>query len=48
MALRRKKIDNSVKCIPKSEQTRDREIKPSKKKNNSTPRKQNNKYFTKY
>ena len=39
MTLRKKTVDNSVKCIPKSEQTR--EIKQNTTKNKSFPRKQN-------
>ena len=39
-------IDNSVRYIPKSEQTRERDIKPNSVKAGSLPRKQN-KYFPK-
>ena len=41
MALRKITVDNSVRCIPKSEQTR--EIKPKTIKAGSLPRKQNKK-----
>ena len=41
MTLRRKTIDNSVRYIPKSEQPKEREIKPKKIKAGSIPRKQN-------
>ena len=40
MALRKITIDNSVKYSPKSEQTRDKDIKPNTIKNKSLPRKQ--------
>ena len=41
MVLRKITTDNTVRYIPKSEQTRERDFKPNKIKNNSTPRKQN-------
>ena len=41
MTLRKITIDNSVRYIPKSEQTKEEEIKP--KKAGSIPRKQNKK-----
>ena len=41
MTLRKITNDNSVSCIPKSEQTKEREIKPKKIKAGSIPRKQN-------
>ena len=41
MTLRRITIDNSVRYIPKSEQPKEREIKPKKIKAGSIPRKQN-------
>ena len=41
MTLRKITIDNSVRYIPKSEQTKEREIKPKKIKGGSIPRKQN-------
>ena len=41
MTLRKITIDNSVRYIPKSEQTKEREIKPKKIKAGSVPRKQN-------
>ena len=41
MVLIKITIDNSVRYIPKSEQTKEREIKPKKIKANSVPRKQN-------
>ena len=43
MTLREKAIDNSVKYIPQSEQTRKREIKPNTIKKMSNPSKQNKK-----
>ena len=43
MALRKITIDNSVRYIPKSEQTKEREIKPQTIKADSLPRKQNKK-----
>ena len=43
MTLRKITIDNSVRYIPKSEQTRKKEIKPKKIKAGSLPRKQNKK-----
>ena len=41
MTLRKITIDNSVRYIPKIEQTKVREIKPKKIKAGSVPRKQN-------
>ena len=41
MTLRKITCDNSVRYIPKSEQTKEREIKPKKIKAGSLPRKQN-------
>ena len=41
MVLRRIAVDNRVRCIPKSEQTKEKDIKPNTIKNNSNPRKQN-------
>ena len=41
MTLRKITIDNSVRYIPKSEQTKEREIKSKKIKAGSLPRKQN-------
>ena len=41
MTLRKITVDNSVKYIPKSEKTKEREIKPKKIKAGSVPRKQN-------
>ena len=43
MALRKKTIDNSVRYIPKTEKTNEKEIKPKKVKAGSLPRKQNKK-----
>ena len=40
MVLRKITIDNSVRFIPKSEQTRDKLIKPNTIKNKLLPRKQ--------
>ena len=40
MVLRKITIDNSVRKVPKSEQTRESDFEPNKIKNNSTPRKQ--------
>ena len=34
-------IDNSVRCFPKSEQTKEKDSKPNTVKKNSQPRKQN-------
>ena len=47
MTLRKITIDNSVRYIPKSEQPKEREIKPKTIKAGSLPRKQNEKNFTK-
>ena len=41
MTLRKITIDNSVRYIPKSEQTKEKEIKPKTIKAGSLPRKQN-------
>ena len=41
MTLRKITIDNSVRYVPKSEQTKEKEIKPKKIKAGSLPRKQN-------
>ena len=41
MTLRTLTVDNSVKYIPKSEQTKEKEIKPKTIKAGSLPRKQN-------
>ena len=41
MVLRRITVDNSVRYIPKSEQSKEKDIKPNTIKNKSTPRKQN-------
>ena len=41
MTLRKMAIDNTVRYIPKSEQTKEREIKPKTTKAGSIPRKQN-------
>ena len=41
MTLRKITIDNSVRYIPKSEQPKEREIKPKAIKAGSLPRKQN-------
>ena len=43
MRLRKLTIDNSVRNIPKSEQPKEREIKPKTIKAGSLPRKQNKK-----
>ena len=43
MTLRKITIDNSVRYIPKSEQTNQKEIKPKKLKAGSLPRRQNKK-----
>ena len=47
MVLRKITLDNSVRYIPKSEQTRKTGIKPNKINNNSTHRKQNKKLSAK-
>ena len=39
MVLRSITIDKGIRYIPKSEQKKERDIKPNKVKNNSTPRK---------
>ena len=41
MVLRKITVDNSVRYIPKSEQTQETDIKPKKIKAGSLPRKQN-------
>ena len=41
MVLRKITVDNSVRYIPKSEQTKEKEIKPKTTKASSLPRKQN-------
>ena len=43
MVLRKITIDNSVRYIPKSEQIKEKEIKPKEIKAGSLPRKQNKK-----
>ena len=43
MVLRKKTVDNSVRYIPKNEQTKERDIKQNTIKNNPNPRKQNKK-----
>ena len=43
MVLRKIKIDNSVRYIPKAEKTKERDIKPKTIKAGSLPRKQNKK-----
>ena len=43
MVLRKITVDNSVRYIPKSEQTKEKEIKPKSIKVGSLPRKQNKK-----
>ena len=43
MVLRKITIDNSVRYIPKTEKTNEKEIKPKKVKASSLPRKQNKK-----
>ena len=42
MLLRITTVDNSVRCIPKSEQSKEKDIKPNTINNNSNPRKQKN------
>ena len=41
MVLRRITVDNSVRHIPKTEQSKEKDIKPNTIKKNSNPRKQN-------
>ena len=41
MTLRKITIDNSVRYVPKNEQTKEKDIKPKKIKAGSLPRKQN-------
>ena len=41
--MRKMTVDNSFKYIPKSEQTKERDIKPKTRKTGSLPRKQNRK-----
>ena len=43
MTLRKIAVDNSVKYVPKSEQTKERDSKPKTTKASSLPRKQNKK-----
>ena len=43
MPVRKITVDNNVKYIPQSEQTRERDIKPHTVKNTSLPKKQNKK-----
>ena len=43
MVLRKITMDNSVRYIPKTEKTNEKEIKPKKVKAGSLPRKQNKK-----
>ena len=43
MVLRKITIDNSVRYIPKTEKTNEKDIKPKKVKAGSLPRKQNKK-----
>ena len=43
MVLRKITVDNSVRYIPKTEKTNEKEIKPKKVKDGSLPRKQNKK-----
>ena len=43
MVLRRIIVDNSVRYVPKSEKTKEKEIKPKTIKADSLPRKQNKK-----
>ena len=43
MTLRKITIDNSVRYIPKTEKTKEKEIKPKELKAGSLPRKQNKK-----
>ena len=43
MTLRKITIDNSVRYVPKSEQTKEKEIKPKSIKAGSLPRKQSKK-----
>ena len=43
MVIRKITIDNSVRYIPKTEKTNEKEIKPKKVKAGSLPRKQNKK-----
>ena len=43
MVLRKITIDNSVRYIPKTDKTNEKEIKPKKVKAGSLPRKQNKK-----
>ena len=48
MVIRKITIDNRVRYIPKSEQTKERDDKPKTTKACSVPRKQNKKKFTKH
>ena len=43
MTLRKITVDNSVRYIPKTEQTKEKEIRPKTTKAGSLPRKQNKK-----
>ena len=47
MVLRKITIDNSVRYIPKTEKTNEKEIKPTKIKAGSLPRKKKRKTITK-
>ena len=44
MVLRKITVDNSVRYIPKSQQTKERDSKPKTTKAGSLPRKQNKKF----
>ena len=48
MVLRKITIDNSVRYIPKTEKTNEKEIKSKKVKSGSLPRKQNKKLSQSY
>ena len=48
MVLRKITVDNIVRFIPKSEQTKERNNKPKTTKAGSLPRKQNKKFSQKY
>ena len=41
MTLRKITVDNSVRYVPKTQQTKEKEIKPKKVKDDSLPHKQN-------
>ena len=47
MTFKKISIDNSVRYIPITEKTKEKEIKPKTAKAGSLPRKQNKKNFTK-